>query len=85
MPIPLEAIGTGNVLVSEELKEDGVNFNHQFVGRPFSKEVSVSCCYQSGVSECCLVVAANRHFPGCKHACKHVECMLTGGHPQHGP
>ena len=41
VPVPLEATGVGNTLVSEELSGDQLDFTHQFVGRPFSKEITV--------------------------------------------
>lgn len=39
--IPLSATGTGNILVCEEIVGDMLELGHQFVGRPFSKEMVV--------------------------------------------
>ena len=33
--------GVGNTLVSDELSGDTLDFMHQFVGRPFTREVTV--------------------------------------------
>eukprot|EP00955_Chlamydomonas_euryale_P060740 357809-Chlamydomonas_euryale.AAC.3 len=41
MPVPLTAVGSGNVLVSEELHGDTLDFGHQFVGRQFGRAVTV--------------------------------------------
>eukprot|EP00798_Chlamydomonas_sp_ICE-L_P006741 gene6741-3411_t len=39
--VPLEASGTGNIFLSEELTSDLFDFSHQFKGRPFQKEVTI--------------------------------------------
>ncbi len=41
IPVSVEAVGTGNTLVSDELSGDVLDFSHQFAGRPFSKEVTI--------------------------------------------
>ena len=40
-PCTSDISGTGNTLVSEELSGDILDFTHQFVGRAFSKVVTI--------------------------------------------
>jgi hypothetical protein len=37
--IPLDAVGTGNCLVAPDIKDNALDFRHQFVGRPFQREL----------------------------------------------
>ncbi|EFJ42226.1 hypothetical protein VOLCADRAFT_67248 [Volvox carteri f. nagariensis] len=49
MPVPLTASGTGSAILAEELSSGLVDFGYQFVGRPFSREVTVYNLGRKGV------------------------------------
>jgi hypothetical protein len=49
--IPLEAVGTGITLVAADVKDNTLDFRHQFVGRPF--QVHACCAMLVGQAMTC--------------------------------
>ncbi|GIL73964.1 hypothetical protein Vretifemale_3957, partial [Volvox reticuliferus] len=57
MPVPLTASGIGSAILAEELSSSLVDFGYQFVGRPFSRDVTV---YNMGRKGVLLAWTSNR-------------------------